>query len=306
MTFDGQPMRNGMSQRAKEIHRDPGGISGEASGAVEPEGSRSPLPALPEPYRVLGVKIHPVTLAQTIATLEELVETEGRYHVVTVNPEFVMTAQRHKEFLAVLNGATLVLPDGGGVVWAGRFFGQRVSERVTGVDVVERFAAASAGRRRRFFLLGAADGVAERVGKILEDKFPGIVIAGTYAGSPRPEDAGEILSRIREARPDVLLVAYGSPNQDLWIARHRAQLPVPVCIGVGGTFDFIAGVVPRAPAWMRAAGIEWLYRLMQQPSRWRRMRALPLFACRVVVSRISWRRRETDSVSGNIPIEEPR
>ncbi|MBN1967050.1 MAG: WecB/TagA/CpsF family glycosyltransferase, partial [Anaerolineae bacterium] len=129
----------------------------------------------------------------------------------------------------------------------------------------------------RLFLLGAAPGVAERTAAVLECDYPGLQIAGTYAGSPAPQEEEAIIERVNASGADILFVAYGAPRQDDWIARNRERLNVRVAMGVGGSFDFIAGVVPRAPRWMQQIGLEWLFRLIRQPWRWRRMLRLPRF-----------------------------
>jgi N-acetylglucosaminyldiphosphoundecaprenol N-acetyl-beta-D-mannosaminyltransferase len=116
----------------------------------------------------------------------------------------------------------------------------------------------------------------------LKRRYAGLIITDTYAGSPVPQDEAEIVARIRAARPDILLVAYGAPAQDLWLARNLPQTGAAVGMGVGGSFDYIAGIVPRAPRWMRNRGLEWLYRLIRQPWRWRRMAVLPLFVLAVL------------------------
>jgi N-acetylglucosaminyldiphosphoundecaprenol N-acetyl-beta-D-mannosaminyltransferase len=134
----------------------------------------------------------------------------------------------------------------------------------------------------RLFLLGAAPGVAEKTARILTGHYPGLHIVGTYAGSPAAEEEDQIVAMINASQADILFVAYGAPNQDKWIARNLPRLKVGVAMGVGGAFDFIAGVTQRAPVWMRQAGIEWLHRLIQQPWRWRRMLRLPLFAVAVM------------------------
>ena len=131
-------------------------------------------------------------------------------------------------------------------------------------------------------MLGAGPGVAQRTASILQARHPGLDVAGTYAGSPTDADAAEIVTRIREARPDILFVAYGAPKQDLWIAKHREALGVPVMMGVGGSFDFISGVQKRAPRWVQRVNLEWLFRLLSQPWRWRRQLALPSFAWAVM------------------------
>jgi N-acetylglucosaminyldiphosphoundecaprenol N-acetyl-beta-D-mannosaminyltransferase len=234
----------------------------------------SPPPAV----RLLGVPVHLVTPEETMRRLEEFVEDGRPHHVVTVNPEFIMAAQKNAEFYRVLNAAHLALPDGIGVVWACRLMGYPLTERVTGVDTVQAVARLAARRRWRLFLLGAAPGIAEQAAAVLQRANPGLQIAGTYAGSPAPAEEDHIVEMVRAAAPHFLFVAYGAPQQDLWIARNLARLGVPVAMGVGGTFDFLAGKARRAPAWMQRAGLEWLYRLMQEPRRWRRMLALPRFA----------------------------
>ena len=138
--------------------------------------------------------------------------------------------------------------------------------------------------------MGAAPGVAEAAGQALQAQHPSLEIAGAYAGSPAASEEEAIVSHIRAARPDFLFVAYGAPRQDLWIARNLGRLGVSLAMGVGGTFDFIAGRARRAPRWMRGAGLEWLHRLAHEPWRWRRMLALPHFAALVLLARLRSRR----------------
>jgi N-acetylglucosaminyldiphosphoundecaprenol N-acetyl-beta-D-mannosaminyltransferase len=227
---------------------------------------------------ILGVAIDDVLMDEAIAAVARFIDEGGPHQIVTVNPEFVMEARRNRAFRRVLAAADLATPDGFGIILAARWRGTPLRGRVTGIDLTERIAAEAARRGWSLFLLGAAPGVAERAAAALQRANPGLRIAGCYAGSPRPADEPPIRERIIAARPDVLLVAYGHPAQDLWIARNQPLLRVPVAIGVGGTFDELAGVVPRAPALMQRLGLKWLYRLIVQPWRWRRiMTAAPLF-----------------------------
>ncbi len=227
---------------------------------------------------ILGVAIDDVLMDEAIAAVARFIAEGGPHQIVTVNPEFVMEARRNRAFRRVLAAADLATPDGFGIILASRWRGTPLRGRVTGIDLTERIAAEAARRGWSLFLLGAAPGVAERAAVALQRANPGLRIAGCYAGSPRPADEPPIRERILAARPDVLLVAYGHPAQDLWIARNQPLLRVPVAIGVGGTFDELAGVVPRAPALVQRMGLKWLYRLMVQPWRWRRiMTAAPLF-----------------------------
>lgn len=221
--------------------------------------------------RLLGVRVDDVSMDQAVERIAGLIEQGGAHHVTTVNPEFVMTARQNPEFARVLNASDLAVPDGVGLALAARWTGQELRGRVPGVELVERVAALCARRGWRIFFLGAAPGVAADAAAVLLRRYPELTIAGCYAGSPRVEDEPALRERIRAAHAHVLLVAFGSPTQDLWIARNQPSLQVPLAIGVGGTFDYLSGRVRRAPAWMRRLGLEWLFRLVRQPWRWKRI-----------------------------------
>ncbi|MGI6367310.1 MAG: WecB/TagA/CpsF family glycosyltransferase [Anaerolineae bacterium] len=238
-----------------------------------------------ESIRILGVRVDNITMDEALAWVGAMVTTGTPHQIATVNPEFIIRAGRDAAFAAVLQGADLAIPDGQGLLWAARWLKRPLRERVAGSDMVTLLARESARQGYRIFLLGAAPGVADTAAERLRERYPGVNIVGTHPGSPRPEDDAQACELIRRARPHILLVAYGAPAQDLWIARNQPLLCVPVAIGVGGSLDFIAGVQKRAPAWMRRNGLEWLYRLIRQPSRWRRMLALPLFVWRVLTVR---------------------
>jgi N-acetylglucosaminyldiphosphoundecaprenol N-acetyl-beta-D-mannosaminyltransferase len=244
----------------------------------------------PPSVYVLGVRVDCVTQQQVLDRIDSLIEryraSQGQtscQQLITVNPEFVMAAQRDPVFRQCINESAVVMPDGIGVVWAARYLGKPTPERVTGVDTLVEFARRTAIKGYRVYLLGAAPGVAEAAGERLQTLAPGLQIAGTYAGSPALAEEDEIIERIRRVQADVLCVAYGAPVQDLWIRRNLARLPVAVAMGVGGSFDFLAGRQQRAPKMMQKLGLEWLYRLYREPWRWRRMLALPKFAIKVVV-----------------------
>lgn len=224
---------------------------------------------------ILGVPVDDVTFSETLAAVARFVESGGAHQISTVNVEYLMTAQRDVEFADVLRHTSLNVPDSVGVLWAARWLGHPLRERVTGSDGIYRVAELCAERGFRLFLLGAAPGVAGRVADLLVDRYPGLQVCGALAGSPSLEDEAEIVSAICDARADVLLVAYPHASQEKWIARNLARTGAAVAFGVGGAFDFCAGVQQRAPLWMQRAGIEWLYRLVRQPWRWRRMLALP-------------------------------
>jgi N-acetylglucosaminyldiphosphoundecaprenol N-acetyl-beta-D-mannosaminyltransferase len=232
--------------------------------------------------RVLGVRVDELDVEGTLDRIEELLAAGGHHLVATVNPEFVMLAQRDPEFRLLLEGAALCLADGWGVTWAARRQGRPLPARVTGVDLVPALAERAALKGWRLFLLGAAPGVAEEVAQLLSAQNAALLIAGSHAGVAGPEGDDESLRLIAAAHPDIVLVAYGAPRQEQWIARNLTRLEAGVGIGVGGTFDYLSGRVRRAPAWMRRAGLEWLYRLLRQPWRARRMAVLPRFALEVL------------------------
>ncbi len=217
-------------------------------------------------------------------------------HVATLNPEYVIAARRDPHFAAALGRADVVTADGIGVAVAARLHGAGLwncfPARVTGVTVAEWLAAESCAGSP-LFLLGGGEGVAEAAAVTLQRRFPGAVVAGTWAGgTPRPEDDAEALRRITESDARSLLVAYGAAGQVLWIDRNRAALAlagVRVAVGVGGAMDFLAGRAPRAPELLQRLGLEWLYRLLRQPWRWRRQTVLPQFAVLAILEWL-WRR----------------
>lgn len=235
--------------------------------------------------RILGVRVDDVTYEEALEQVAQSIESRVACQIATVNVEFIMEARRNAAFRRVLNDAGLCVPDGTGVLWAARRLGRPIQERVAGVDLVERIAAQGSDRGWRVYFLGAAPGVAERAAAELGARFGGLQVAGCHAGSPRRAEEDEIVKQIQDADVDVLLVAYGAPRQDLWIARNQARTGVPVAIGVGGAFDFIAGVARRAPAWVQRARLEWLHRLLREPWRLRRQLAIPQFMLMVLLNR---------------------
>jgi N-acetylglucosaminyldiphosphoundecaprenol N-acetyl-beta-D-mannosaminyltransferase len=252
-------------------------------GRIGAETLADALPRKLQRRDILGVLVHDITEDETVALVDRFVQEGRPRQVVTTNPEFVMAAQRNGEFRETINTADLAVPDGVGLVWAGRLLGTPFRGRVPGVELTWRLAALCAARGYRLYLLGAAPGVAEEAAHRLQGECPGLTIAGTHAGSPAPAEDDDLVTRIRSAAPHILLVAYGAPQQDLWLRRNLPHLGAVVGLGVGGTFDYISGRAARAPAWMRRMGLEWLYRLVTQPWRWRRMLALPAFGWKVFV-----------------------
>ncbi len=229
---------------------------------------------------LLGVPIDAVTSDEAVEALMGFLKSGhlarffhvgGQYHVMTPNSEMLVEASRNEEFKKLLNQSSLNLPDGVGLLMMAKMTGQHLPERVTGVDTVARLCE-KLPERHSVFLLGAGKGVAERAAKVIKKTNPELTIAGTFSGSPCDEDAPDIVARIRKVKPHVLFVAFGAPAQDLWIHKYLKELPsVRVAMGVGGTFDLLAGKQKRAPKWMCKVGLEWLARLIRQPKRFRRI-----------------------------------
>lgn len=235
--------------------------------------------------RVLGIRVDDVTLPEAMATIADAAQTGRPCHVITLNPEYVMRARRDDALRAIVEGASVVTADGAGITQAARLAGMPLRARITGNDLTDAVAAAGIP----LFLLGAVPGVAEIAASVLSDRFPDARIAGTWSGSADETDDAAARARINASGARVVLVAYGMPKQDRWIARNLPSLGAPVAIGVGGTFDYLAGRVPRAPRWMRQRGLEWLYRLVRQPSRFPRIVRVWQFGAITVFSALAGR-----------------
>lgn len=237
---------------------------------------------------ILGVGFDPLDLAAAVSEIEQRLARGRRTFAITANPEFVMLAQREPDVAALARQADLVLPDGTGAILASRVLGERLPGRAPGRLLVDALVPCLARNAWSVFLLGAGPGIAERAAACLQQREPALRIAGTFAGAHDRDE--ESVPRVREAAPDVLLVAFGMPRQERWISRNLEHLPsVRLAIGVGGVFDQLAGAARIPPALVHRAGLEWLWRLAQDPSRWRRQRVLPAFAVRVLSRRVRGR-----------------
>lgn len=266
--------------------------------------------------KVLDIQFDVCTLSEALNRILDLLKNrrdEGAKQIVTPNPEMLLEAQKNPEFKNILNKAWMSIPDGIGILWAssfqtnlrGRGKAMRLlkaffsllalifypksarkifPQRVSGVDLMSAICSESRENGLGIFLLGAAPGVAEKTKHILEKKFPGIKITGTFAGSPSPTDETHIKNLIQTSKPDILFVAFGAPAQEIWIHKHLPELKsVKIAMGVGGAFDFLAGIKRRAPKLMRILGLEWFFRLIQEPSRIKRIwNAVIKFPCKII------------------------
>lgn len=238
---------------------------------------QSASPSLPaaNSFRVLGVRVDAVQIPDVMARLEEwITRRDACRYVAVAGMHGVMEAQRDAQFRQVLNDADLVVPDGMPLVWCARLRGHALPRRVYGPELMHTFCQLTAAKGYRHFLYGGDPGVAENLAAILQRDCPGIQIAGMYSPPFRPltaDESSKIISIINEAHPDVVWVGLSTPKQECWMHTHRGGLRVPILIGVGAAFDILSGRKRQAPAWMRERGLEWLFRLLQEPRRlfWR-------------------------------------
>ena len=234
---------------------------------------------------ILGVKVDLVTMDEAVAEACRLIERGAPKMIVTANAEMIMRATTDGELMEILNSSALVVPDGAGTVWAANYLGYGMKERVAGYDLAQNLMALAPKLGMKIYLFGSAPTVAEKAKEKAEELYPGIEIVGVHDGFFDDEEEKKIIEDITEKKPDILFVALGVPKQEKWLAAHKDELDVPLSIGVGGTFDVMAGVMKRAPLWMQKAKLEWLFRGLMQPSRAGRLLALPKFVMKVVVSK---------------------
>lgn len=255
-----------------------------------------------ERINIAGVEFDAVRYIDVLTAMEVFVGQEFKRHmIVTPNPEMIVYSQKHEDFRKVLNSASLAVPDGIGILWAAHYLSLPKSKnkfagamkvigtlfqvlfkmkaiyrvlpaRVTGADLLFRIVEESQKRGWRIYLLGAAPGIASIAIDRLHKKYPQAIFAGSFAGTPAETHEDELCERINLAEPDILFVAYGSPAQEEWIYRNLEKLStVKVAIGIGGAIDFAAGKAKRAPKLLRSLGLEWFWRLLTQPRRFKRI-----------------------------------
>jgi N-acetylglucosaminyldiphosphoundecaprenol N-acetyl-beta-D-mannosaminyltransferase len=232
---------------------------------------------------LLGMTISRVNRAETLVILQEFINSGEPHLIITADASAHVIARGDLDYLRIVNDAALVTPDSTGVLWAAKKLGMPLEERVSGVDLAEQLCAESASRGYGVYFYGAAPGVADDAAETMRQRYPGANIVGTADGfQSSPEQQAALLADIRKKRPAVLLVAMGIPKQEKWIAQHLEELRIPVCMGVGGTFDVFSGRAKRAPMWMQRRGLEWLYRLIQNPKKYSKVATLPVFMLRVL------------------------
>lgn len=235
-----------------------------------------------EKVNILGVNVDKVTIPEAAEEIFGMLNENRPHWVFTPNSEIIMQAYKNAEFRDILNNADLLTADGIGVVYASQILNNPIHERAAGYDIACLLIEKIARSGHRLYLFGGREGVAEIAKKNLEEKYPFIQIAGYRNGYFNPSEEAEIVKEINDAKPDIVFVCLGAPAQEKWIARNSAKMNAKVFMGIGGSLDVIAGTAERAPAAWCDKGLEWLYRLIKQPSRFGRMMALPKFALTVM------------------------
>jgi len=222
-----------------------------------------------------GIQVDNVTLEEAALKAEEFVRSGKPHLIVTPNPEIIVTSQDDHELREILNSADLRVPDGISMVVVSKLLGKPLKERVSGIDLMLKLIEVSALKKYKIFLYGGGPGIAEKAAQKLSSKHPGLVIVGIENGYTK--DDAEVIKKIKTTKPDLLFVGLGAGRQERWLNRHLKQLDVPVGMVIGGSMDVISGLKKRAPEWMQKTKIEWLYRLITEPTRWKRQLALPKF-----------------------------
>lgn len=246
------------------------------------------------PVEILGCRLDPIDADDATSRILEFARTGAGAQVVTLGTEMVVAAQHDDAFRRAINGCALSLCDTVGLLTIARRRGAALRDRVTGIELMERLcsAAAAHGEAMPVYLLGGAEGVAADAAAVLEVRFPGLRIAGTRNGFFGPSDGANVACEIARSGAKLLFVGMGSPRQEFWLAEHLRESGAGAGIGVGGSFDVLGGRVERAPVPFRRLGLEWLYRLIQEPHRWRRQLALPQFVFLVALEGAGLRHRK--------------
>lgn len=232
---------------------------------------------------ILGVKVDKVNIIEAVDTIFGMLDEHRTHAVYTPNSEIILQAYKDAEFCEVLNDSDLLTADGIGVVYASKFLGNPIKERAAGYDIACGLVDRISETGHRLYLFGGKPGIAEMAKKNLEKKYPFIQIVGTRNGYFKEEDTPLIINDINKVGADIVFVCLGAPKQEKWINDNKDKLNARVLMGIGGSLDVFAGIVERAPEIWCKMGLEWLYRLIKEPWRFKRMLALPKFALTVLI-----------------------
>ncbi len=222
-----------------------------------------------------GIKVDNITLKEALTKVEEFMSSNRPHFIATPNPEIIVTAQEDEELKNIINNADLRIPDGISMLVVSRILQTPLKERVSGIELMLKLVEFCSVTHKKIFLLGSKPGVAEEAAANLVKIFPGVQIVGSRDGYFKNDM--EIVNQIKAAKPDILFIGLGAGRQEKWLIRHLKTLNIPVSMVIGGSLDIISGRKKRAPKWIQKLYIEWLYRLITEPNRWKRQLALPKF-----------------------------
>lgn len=221
--------------------------------------------------KILGVRVDLIDLSRTLDIIDEFIAARKTRQIVVVNAAKIVKAQKDTQLKKIIEQADLSGADGMPVVWASRLFGQRISGRVNGTDLMEALVLKAQQKDYRIFFFGAKQEVVEKVVATYKELFPALQVAGYHNGYFSKDEEKQVAEKIGDSKADILFVAFGTPKKEKFISAYKDIMNVPVIHGVGGSFDVVAGITKRAPLWMQKSGLEWFYRFLQEPSRmWKR------------------------------------
>ncbi|QIK58242.1 WecB/TagA/CpsF family glycosyltransferase [Erysipelothrix sp. HDW6A] len=204
---------------------------------------------------------------ETVREVDEIIQRRVPTQHVVINASKINLMNKDEELTNIINSCPIINADGASILWAAKKLGVSLKERVTGIDLFEELLKLSNVKKYRIFLFGAKQEVVEKVKQIIEEKYPNVVIAGIKNGYFDQSKEQEIVDMIKESKADMLFVAFSSPKKEFWVNKYLQEMDIPFCMGVGGSFDVVAGVTKRAPEWMQKSGLEWFYRFIQEPGR---------------------------------------
>lgn len=228
-------------------------------------------------FKILDVKINKITEKEVLEKIKDFLSSKNQHQLVTLNPEMVVEAQKNSYFKKIVNNASLVIPDGVGVIFANYFLNrQLLSRKITGIDLIYKICESKFIKNKKIYLLGAEDGVAKKTAKVLAQKYDYLNIVGAEEGFKKNQQKkifnDNLLQQINLTKPEIIFVAFGVPKQEEWIYENLEKLPtVRLALGIGGAFDFISGKIRRAPKIIQKLGLEWFWRLLLEPQRIKRV-----------------------------------
>lgn len=222
-------------------------------------------------YQILNTYVNAITMNETVEEIEKIIEKRKPTQHVVINASKINLMQKDPKLREIVNACPLINADGASIVWAAKRLGIPLKERVTGIDLFLRLIKLASEKKYKIYLFGAKEEVVVKVKNILQKKYPGIQIVGYRNGYFTDSDESEIVKNMKDSKADMMFVAFSSPKKEYWVNKYLKDLQIPFVMGVGGSFDVVAGVTDRAPLWMQKYGLEWFYRFVQEPRRmWKR------------------------------------